>query len=223
MRSGPLRGRLAKHEPEGRVPRKQVPKVFWDTRGVLTELIHRGKPWRCIDDIELSTAVWVAWYNQERLHEALGYVPPAEYEAALTGACWRSATSTPPANWCKHRALPSLRAGVRLSPWRSVDKGRSFVLAVERVGSRTQFVQFRIGDGRGTGAECASQLGLPVVTTHSFRKSVATLIDDRGLSARIGADQLGHARPSMTQDVYMTRGKLHAQVADALDDAINVQ
>ena len=65
------------------------------------------------------------------------------------------------------------------------------------------------------------QLGLPEVTTHSFRKSVATLIDDRGLSARIGADQLGHARPSMTQDVYMSRGKIHTQVADALDDAIN--
>ena len=53
------------------------------------------------------------------------------------------------------------------------------------------------------------QLGFPNVTTHSFRKSVATLIDDRGLSARIGADQLGHAKPSMTQDVYMARGKLH--------------
>lgn len=65
------------------------------------------------------------------------------------------------------------------------------------------------------------QLGLPEVTTHSFRKSVATLIDDRGLSARIGADQLGHARPSMTQDVYMARGKVHTQVAEALDDAIN--
>jgi transposase InsO family protein len=50
-----------------------------------TELINRGKPWRCIDDVELATAEWVAWYNQERLHEALGYVPPAEHEAALTG------------------------------------------------------------------------------------------------------------------------------------------
>jgi integrase len=66
-------------------------------------------------------------------------------------------------------------------------------------------------------------LGVPEVTTHSFRKTVATLIDDRGLSARIGADQLGHARPSMTQDVYMTRGKLHTQVAEALDAAINDQ
>jgi putative transposase len=32
-----------------------------------TELIKRGKPWRCIDDLELATAEWVAWYNQERL------------------------------------------------------------------------------------------------------------------------------------------------------------
>jgi integrase len=67
------------------------------------------------------------------------------------------------------------------------------------------------------------ELGFPEVTTHSFRKSVATLIDDRGLSARIGADQLGHARPSMTQDRYMARSKLHTQVAEALDDAISVQ
>jgi hypothetical protein len=37
-----------------------------------TELISRGKPWRCIDDVELATAEWVAWYNQEPLHEALG-------------------------------------------------------------------------------------------------------------------------------------------------------
>lgn len=50
-----------------------------------TELINRGRPLRCIDDVELSTAKRMAWYNQERLHEALGYVSPAEYEAALTG------------------------------------------------------------------------------------------------------------------------------------------
>jgi integrase len=64
------------------------------------------------------------------------------------------------------------------------------------------------------------ELGFPEVTTNSFRKTVATLIDDRGLSARIGADHLGHAKPSMTQDVYMSRGKVHTQVADVLDDAI---
>jgi integrase len=65
------------------------------------------------------------------------------------------------------------------------------------------------------------ELGVPEVTTHSFRKTVATLIDDEGLSARIGADQLGHTRISMTQDRYMSRGRVHTQVAELLDRTIN--
>ena len=50
------------------------------------------------------------------------------------------------------------------------------------------------------------ELGVPDVTSHSFRKTVATLIDDEGLSARVGADHLGDAKVSMTQDRYMSRG-----------------
>ena len=60
-----------------------------------TELINRGKPWHSVDDVELATAGWVAWYNQDRLHEALGYVPPAEYEAALTGTSHPASQPTP--------------------------------------------------------------------------------------------------------------------------------
>lgn len=60
-------------------------------------------------------------------------------------------------------------------------------------------------------------LGLPDVTSHSFRKTLATFIDDEGLSARVGADQLGHAKVSMTQDVYMARGRVHSEVAAMLD------
>lgn len=65
------------------------------------------------------------------------------------------------------------------------------------------------------------ELGVPEVTTHSFRKTVATLIDDAGMSARVGADQLGHAKVSMTQDRYMERGRVHTEVADLLDRTIN--
>jgi putative transposase len=46
------------------------------------ELIERRKPWRTLEQVELATAEWVDWWNQRRLHEACGYVPPAEYEAA---------------------------------------------------------------------------------------------------------------------------------------------
>jgi integrase len=58
-------------------------------------------------------------------------------------------------------------------------------------------------------------------TTHSFRKSVATLVDDEGLSARIGADHLRHTRISMAQDKYTARGRVHTAVADMLDRTIN--
>lgn len=68
--------------------------------------------------------------------------------------------------------------------------------------------------------EVRDALGVPDATSHSFRKSVATLIDDEGLSARIGADHLGHSRISMTQDKYMARGREHAVVADLLDRTI---
>jgi putative transposase len=46
-----------------------------------TELVRRRGPWRGLDDLELATLEWVDWYNHRRLHGALDYLPPAEYEA----------------------------------------------------------------------------------------------------------------------------------------------
>lgn len=46
-----------------------------------TECVRPEGPWRGVDDLELATASWVAWFNQHRLHSALGHVPPLEYEA----------------------------------------------------------------------------------------------------------------------------------------------
>lgn len=47
-----------------------------------TELVRRQGPWRGLEDLEFATLKWVDWYNQRRLFSALGYVPPAEYEAS---------------------------------------------------------------------------------------------------------------------------------------------
>jgi integrase len=44
--------------------------------------------------------------------------------------------------------------------------------------------------------------GYPWVTSHVYRKTVATLMDTSGLTPRQAADQLGHAKVSMTQDNY---------------------
>lgn len=46
-------------------------------------------------------------------------------------------------------------------------------------------------------------LGYPELSTHTFRKTAATLLDRAGMSAVEIAAFLGHANPSMTQDVYM--------------------
>ena len=62
--------------------------------------------------------------------------------------------------------------------------------------------------------------GLAWVTSHNFRKTTATMLDDAGLSSRAVADQLGHARPSMTQDVYMGRKVSDRRAADALENAV---
>lgn len=58
------------------------------------------------------------------------------------------------------------------------------------------------------------------ITSHAFRKTTATVLDDAGQSARQVADQLGHSRPSMTQDVYMARRVLNPTAAALLDEAL---
>lgn len=47
-----------------------------------TECVRPEGPWRGVDDLELATASWVAWFNHHRLHSSIGHVPPVEYETA---------------------------------------------------------------------------------------------------------------------------------------------
>jgi putative transposase len=48
-----------------------------------TELVRRRGPWKGIDEVEYATLEWVDWFNHRRLLEPIGYVPPAEFEAAF--------------------------------------------------------------------------------------------------------------------------------------------
>ncbi len=45
-----------------------------------TELIRKRGPWRNLDDVEYATLEWVDWFNNSRLLEPIGYIPPAELE-----------------------------------------------------------------------------------------------------------------------------------------------
>ena len=46
-----------------------------------TEVIRRRGPWRSLEAVEFATLEWVDWFNNRRLLEPIGNIPPAEAEA----------------------------------------------------------------------------------------------------------------------------------------------
>ncbi|MBF4590760.1 site-specific integrase [Curtobacterium sp. VKM Ac-1395] len=64
--------------------------------------------------------------------------------------------------------------------------------------------------------DARDRIGFAGVKLHAFRKTVATLLDGSGLSARDVAEYLGHKNPSMTQDRYMGRNTGSERAAQAL-------
>jgi integrase len=64
--------------------------------------------------------------------------------------------------------------------------------------------------------ESLDPLGFDWVTSHVFRKTAATLLDEGGLTVRQIADQLGHRRISVTQDTYFGRKQAPREAATIL-------
>ena len=46
-----------------------------------SEVIHRRGPWRNLEQVEYATLDWVDWFNNRRLLEPIGNIPPAEFES----------------------------------------------------------------------------------------------------------------------------------------------
>lgn len=46
-----------------------------------TEVIRHRGPWRTIDMVEYATLEWVDWFNNRRLFEPIGDIPPPERES----------------------------------------------------------------------------------------------------------------------------------------------
>ena len=47
-----------------------------------TELIYPHRPWASVGEVEIATLRWVHWWNNQRLHQSLGYITPQEMEDA---------------------------------------------------------------------------------------------------------------------------------------------
>jgi putative transposase len=47
-----------------------------------TEVIRRRGPWKGLEAVEYATLEWVDWFNNKRILEPIGNMPPAEFEKA---------------------------------------------------------------------------------------------------------------------------------------------
>ncbi len=114
-----------------------------------------------------------------------------------------------------HRTLPLPEFAVRmLERRRAASGGTGPLFPDSRDGWRDPSNLSReLRQARGTGE-------FAWVTSHAFRKTCATLLDEGELSARQIADQLGHAKVSMTQDNYLGRRLTNRRTAETLHRAL---
>jgi putative transposase len=73
-----------------------------------TELVYGpdAAGWDDVDELELATLSWVHWFNEQRLHEHCGHLPPAEFEAAFYAA-----TASPSGVLCNQTTEPPSNPG----------------------------------------------------------------------------------------------------------------
>ena len=60
---------------------KDAVALVWRGLGRLGHSIDRA--WKSVGQVEWETLKWVDWYNNTRLHSAIGYITPNEAEEAF--------------------------------------------------------------------------------------------------------------------------------------------
>lgn len=58
------------------------------------------------------------------------------------------------------------------------------------------------------------------VTGHSFRKTLGDLVTDRTADPRVIADVMGHSDIQTTLTHYLSRGRVHPEVATMVENAV---
>jgi putative transposase len=70
-------------------------------------VIHRCGPWRNAEAVEFATHEWVHWFNNQRILEPIGNIPPAEAEARYYAQADEHAVTA----WLKQNSLRQTRRG----------------------------------------------------------------------------------------------------------------
>ena len=65
-----------------------------------TEVIRRRGPWRTMEAVEFATLEWVGWFNNRRLLEPIGNIPPSEAEVCDYAQADESAMAARPKQKC---------------------------------------------------------------------------------------------------------------------------
>lgn len=73
-------------------------------------------------------------------------------------------------------------------------------------------------DVRRVWREVRDEAEMEGLVSHTLRKTVASFLDDANVSTRKISDQLGHAKVSMAQVLYLGRRLADRQTSDVLDD-----
>jgi integrase len=166
--------------------------------------------WLLGTGVRIGEAIAVTWDNidlAERAVEIDHKILRVTGQGLLRVAHAKSAAS--------HRTLPLPHFTMQMLTRRRDLRGSSGPLFPDIAGGwrDPSNVSRALREARGTGE-------FSWITSHVFRKTCATLLDESELSARQIADQLGHADVSMTQDNYLGRRLTNRRTAQALDQTI---
>jgi putative transposase len=131
-----------------------------------TELIA-DRVWRSRAQLELATVQWVGWFNHDRLHEALGDIPPVEFEQNhALGLALES-----PIRGSRSVMAISLKAADRLTARRSSTVSVDFEVNRPISPASALALPTGIRSGRDNGGQGTNGRGWPlrpVVSDHSL-------------------------------------------------------
>ena len=80
------------------------------------EIRHRRGPWETREAVELASLVGLSWFNHHRLFEPIGYIQPAEAEAAEWRQHAQASATTKPARAAARQQGRTLSTGPNRGP-----------------------------------------------------------------------------------------------------------